>query len=89
MSGKGGERGWAGGRTREKSAPNSRYLPPLGRALTAPRLPYTHSATLLWRKDFKPEAITWTEVSDLNTGRLELLDQRDNAGRPINFFRLR
>ena len=53
------------------------------------RLSLHRSATLLWRKDFKPDITTWADVADLNTGRLELLDRRDNAGRPINFFRLR
>ena len=55
----------------------------------SPPFSFSPSATLAWRKDFKPEATTWADVSDLNTGRLELVDQRDNAGRPINFFRLR
>jgi hypothetical protein len=51
--------------------------------------PSSHRATLLWRRDFKPESTTWADVEGLNTGRLELLERRDVAGRPINFFRLR
>ena len=83
--GRGGARGRAG------AGANSLLAPRRPRAPLSPRLssPPHHSATILWRKEFKPETITWADVADLNTGRLELLDQRDNAGRPINFFRLR
>ncbi len=76
-----------GGRGRARVLFSHRSLAP---RLSRSPLPSLHpSATLTWRKDFKPEATTWADVSDLNTGRLELLDRRDNAGRPINFFRLR
>lgn len=61
----------------------STHLPP-----TSPP-PYPHSSTLEWRAKYQPDTITWDEVCRLNTGRLELLDERDAAGRPINYFRLR
>ena len=51
--------------------------------------PSPHSSTLEWRAKYQPDTITWDEVCRLNTGRLELLDERDAAGRPINYFRLR
>lgn len=47
------------------------------------------SSTLEWRAKYQPDTITWDEVARLNTGRLELLDERDGDGRPINYFRLR
>ena len=86
-----GSNGRGGARGRAGAGANSLLAPRRPRAPLSPRLssPPHHSATILWRKEFKPETITWADVADLNTGRLELLDQRDNAGRPINFFRLR
>jgi len=53
-----------------------------------PRLPLL-SSTLEWRAKYRPDAISWGDVKRLNTGRLELLDERDAGGRPINYFRLR
>lgn len=58
-------------------------------SLLTPLPPPSISSTLEWRAKYQPDTITWDEVRRLNTGRLELLDERDAEGRPINYFRLR
>ena len=38
---------------------------------------------------YKPEEVAWTDVAKMNTGRVELLQTADRAGRPVVLFRLR
>jgi hypothetical protein len=46
--------------------------------------------TLEWRQSYRPQDITFQEVKALaSTGRLEVLEQRDLAGRPVLCYRLR
>jgi hypothetical protein len=49
----------------------------------------TTSATIAWREEYKPDEITFNDIKNLNTGRLELAKDRDVDGRPLVFFRLR
>lgn len=45
--------------------------------------------TLEWRQSYRPQDITFQEVKALaSTGRLEVLEQRDLAGRPVLCYRL-
>ena len=46
--------------------------------------------TLLWRKEFRPDAIMFEEVSACATGgRVELLQDLDKHRRPVLMYRLR
>lgn len=46
--------------------------------------------TLEWRKQMRPEAITWQDVEKLgHSGRIEVAAERDLIGRPIIFYQLK
>ncbi len=46
--------------------------------------------TLEWRQSYRPQDITFREVSALAaTGRLEVMEHRDLEGRPVLCYRLR
>ena len=64
-------------------------LPSLFHLSLAPVTNQKNSATIAWREEYKPDEITFDDIKDLNTGRLELSKDRDVDGRPLVFFRLR